>query len=98
MVREGLPAARGQPAARPEVSTAMVANEAPTISVESRTVKHMAGVLQPDAVARTIVRGVSRRRFMVIPGWRARFLYAVHLLSFGTVTRAASDLVIRRLG
>lgn len=81
----------------PEVTTPMVATEAPTISRESRIVKHMAGVLHPDAVARTIVRGVARKRFMIIPGARARLLFVLHSLSFGWLTRTVSDFVIRML-
>jgi 3-dehydrosphinganine reductase len=80
----------------PEVTTAMVATEARTISPESRAVKRMAGVLDPDAVARTIVRGVARKRFRIIPGARARLLFVVHSLSLGWLTRTVSDLVIRR--
>jgi 3-dehydrosphinganine reductase len=80
----------------PEVTTAMVATEAKTISPESRAVKRMAGVLKPDAVARTIVKGVARKRFLIIPGARARLLFVVHNLSFGWLTRTVSDFVIRR--
>jgi hypothetical protein len=47
------------------------------------------------AFARTIVRGVARKRFMIIPGVRARLLFVVHNLSFGWLTRSVSDLVIR---
>jgi hypothetical protein len=59
-------------------------------------VKRMAGVLDPDAVARTIVKGVARKRFLIIPGARARLLFVVHNLSFGWLTRTVSDFVIRR--
>jgi short-subunit dehydrogenase len=81
----------------PEVETPMVAVEDVTSSPESRAVKRMAGILDPDAVAETIVRGVARKRFLIIPGVRARLLYVGHVLSFGWLTRTVSDFVIRRL-
>ena len=81
----------------PEVETPMVAAEEVTISPESRAVKGMAGVLDPDAVAETIVKGVARKRFLIIPGVRARLLYVAHVLSFGWLTRTVSDFVIRRV-
>ncbi len=81
----------------PEVDTPMVAVEEATISPESRALKQSAGVLDPDAVARTIVTGVSRRRFMIVPGARARLLYVLNALSLGWLTRVSSDLIIRRV-
>ncbi len=81
----------------PEVDTPMPAMEQATMSPESRAVKGMAGVLKPDAVAATIVRGVGRRRFLIIPGARARLLYVLHVLSFGWLTRVSSDLIIGRI-
>ena len=80
----------------PEVTTPMAAAEKATISPESSAVKQMAGVLDPTAVARTIVNGVARKRFMIIPGARAKLLYALHVISFGWLTRTVSDLVIRQ--
>jgi NAD(P)-dependent dehydrogenase (short-subunit alcohol dehydrogenase family) len=80
----------------PEVTTPMAAAEKATISPESSAVKQMAGVLDPTAVARTIVSGVARKRFMIIPGARVKLLYALHVISFGWLTRTVSDLVIRQ--
>ena len=81
----------------PEVDTPMVAVEEATISPESRAVKQLAGVLNPDAVARTIVKGVGRRRFRIIPGVLARLVYVLDALSLGWLARISSDLIIRRL-
>jgi short-subunit dehydrogenase len=81
----------------PEVDTPMPAMEEATISPESRAVKRMAGMLNADAVAQTIVKGVGRQRFLIIPGARARLLYVLHVLSFGWLTRVTSDLIIGRL-
>ena len=81
----------------PEVDTPMVAVEEATISPESRAVKQLAGVLNPDAVARTIVKGVGRRRFRIIPGVLARLVYVLDALSLGWLARISSDLIIRRV-
>ena len=81
----------------PEVDTPMVAVEEATISPESRAVKQLAGVLDPDAVARTIVKGVGRRRFRIIPGALARVVYVLDALSLGWLARISSDLIIRRV-
>jgi len=80
----------------PEVETPMVETEKKTMLAEARAVKLMAGTLDPDAVAETIITGVARRRFLIIPGARARMTYVAHALSFGWTTRTVSDFVIRR--
>ena len=81
----------------PEVDTPMPAAEQATMSAESRAVKQMAGVLTADGVAETVVRGVTRQRFLIVPGARARLLYAFHLLSGGWLTRVVSDRIVGRV-
>ncbi|MFP4446234.1 MAG: SDR family oxidoreductase [Desulfosudaceae bacterium] len=79
----------------PEVKTPFIDAESQTIPAEARAVKQLAGQLTPAYVARTIVRGIRRNRFLVIPGWRARFLFFSHRLSNGFLTRLPSDLIVR---
>ncbi len=79
----------------PEVDTPFVAEEAPTLPPEARAVKSMAGLLKPETVARTIVRAVKKKKFLVVPGLRARYLYFNHRLSNGFLTRFFSDLIVR---
>ncbi len=81
----------------PEVTTPMVTTEQATISPESRAVKQTAGTLEADAVAETIVRGVARKRFLIVPGVRAQLVYVGHALSLGWLTRATSDVIIARV-
>lgn len=81
----------------PEVDTPMPAAEQATMSPESRAVKRMAGVLRADAVAETIVKGVGRQRFLIVPGARAQVLYVFHMLSFGWLTRVVSDRIVGRV-
>ena len=79
----------------PEVDTPFVAEEAPTMPPEGRAVKSMAGLLKPEYVARTIVRAIKTKRFLVVPGVRARYLYFNHRISNGFLTRFFSDLIVR---
>ncbi|MFP4040368.1 MAG: SDR family oxidoreductase [Desulfosudaceae bacterium] len=79
----------------PEVKTPFIDDESQTIPPEARAIKQLAGQLQPGYTARTIVRGIKKNRFLVIPGLRARFLYFSHRLSNGFLTRMPSDLIVR---
>ncbi len=89
----------------PEVPTAMVEHEDRTLPRAAKVIKHLAGVLSADAVARAVVRGAGRRQFLVVPGVRARATSLAHVLSLGVLSRLTGDLVIswlesgrRRLG
>lgn len=78
-----------------EVDTPFVPREAQTLPPESRAVKSFCGLIKPDRVARAIVRGVSKRKFLVIPGMLTNIMYVSHRLTGGVLTRATSDLVVR---
>ncbi len=79
----------------PEVDTPFVAEEAPTLPPEARAVKSMAGLLKPEYVARTIVKAIKKKRFMVVPGLMARYLYFNHRISNGHLTHFFSDLIVK---
>jgi len=79
----------------PEVTTPMIAEEARTISPQAKAVKKITGVLTPQYAARKIIKAISKRRFLVIPGLRARLAYMGHCLTLGLATRMTSDLLIR---
>lgn len=79
----------------PEVDTPFVAEEASTLPPEARAVKSMAGLLKPEYVARTIVQAIKKQKFMVVPGFRARYLYFNHRISNGRLTHFFSDLIVR---
>jgi short-subunit dehydrogenase len=79
----------------PEVDTPFVAEEAATLPPEARAVKNLAGLLKPEYVARTIVSAIKRKKFLVVPGLAAKFLYFNHRLSNGFFTHLFSDLVVR---
>ncbi len=78
----------------PEVRTPLIEQEAKTLPPEARPVKSMAGLLDPDIVARAIVKALRQKKFLVIPGLAAKFLYFNHRLSNGLLTRYPSDLIV----
>ncbi|MEN6475373.1 MAG: SDR family NAD(P)-dependent oxidoreductase [Syntrophaceae bacterium] len=78
----------------PEVDTPLVADEGRTIPPEAHAVKHLAGVLKPAYVAETILRGVEKGRFLIIPGFLAKSLYYLQCYLPGRLTRLAPDLVV----
>jgi 3-dehydrosphinganine reductase len=77
----------------PEVNTPFLSNES-ALPLEGRVLKDIAGTLQVEPVARTIVRGIERNRYLVIPGWWTRYLYFNHRLTNGWGTRLVTDLVV----
>jgi len=79
----------------PEVKTPMNQEEAKTIPPEALAVKHLAGILTPEYVAKTVVEGISKKKFLIIPGFKCRFLYLTQKLSPGGLSRMISDSAIR---
>jgi len=84
----------------PEVDTPFIAEEAATLPPEGRAIKSLAGRLKPEYTAGTILWGIRRNKFLVIPGFAAKFLIFWHRISNGRLTRTPSDwiaaLVARR--
>jgi len=78
----------------PEVDTPMLLDEIKTIPSEIRLLKNMAGQLKPEFVAAQVLRAIVRKKFMVIPGFRAKWLwYTQRLTPF--LFRFSSDLIIK---
>jgi len=79
----------------PEVKTPMNQEEAKTIPPEALAVKSLAGVLKPEYVAKTVIKGILKKKFLIIPGFKCRFLYVTQKLSPGWLSRVISDSAIR---
>ena len=79
----------------PEVDTPMNLDEAKTLPKEGRAVKGLGGFLTPEYAAGVIVKAIARGQYLFIPGASTRFLYLMHRLSNGWLTRMTSDAVIR---
>jgi 3-dehydrosphinganine reductase len=78
----------------PEVDTPFLANEN-TIPPEARSLKNFAGTLKPGPVAKTIVKGIAQKRFLIVPGILAKMLFINHRLTNGLSTRLSSDLIVK---
>ncbi|MFA5322028.1 MAG: SDR family oxidoreductase [Smithella sp.] len=79
----------------PEVKTPFIEEEAKTLPPEVRVVKNLAGLLTPEEAARAIVRGIRRKKFLVVPGITAKSLYFWHRVSNGFFTRLPSDWIVK---
>lgn len=71
----------------PDTDTPGFAQENVTKPRETHAVSGGAGLLNPDAVARALMRGLARDRFMIIPGWGGRFAWWMQRLAPGIVQR-----------
>lgn len=80
----------------PEVDTPMNLEEAKTLPVEGRAMKDASGLLTPEYTAKVIVKAVAKKKFFVIPGMQSRFLYMLHRLSNGRLSRTVSDMIVSR--
>jgi 3-dehydrosphinganine reductase len=81
----------------PEVDTPMNLDEAHTLPAEGRAMKSMGGFLTPDYVAQIIVDAIAKEKYFVIPGRVTRFLYLLHRLSNGSLSRLVSDMVVKKV-
>ncbi len=77
----------------PEVDTPFVPEEAKTLPPEARAVKNMAGLLRPEVAAKSLVKGIGRNKFFIIPGIMAKTLYYSRRFSPGWLSRIIPDLV-----
>jgi NAD(P)-dependent dehydrogenase (short-subunit alcohol dehydrogenase family) len=78
----------------PEVDTPMNLDEAKTLPQEGRAMKSLGGFLTPEYTAEVIVKAIARGQYLFIPGASTRFLYLLHRLSNGWLTRMTSDAVV----
>ena len=59
----------------PEVDTPMVATESEHILPQTRFIKDIGGLLQPDAVTKATLKGLTKNRFIIVPGLMAKISY-----------------------
>ena len=76
-----------------EVDTPMLAAEKATIPRETRALKNFGGVLSVEVAARALIRGVEKRRFLIVPGVRTKILYWMRRLTPGRLYRFTTDFV-----
>ncbi|HNW30538.1 MAG TPA: SDR family oxidoreductase [Spirochaetota bacterium] len=93
MVRYGIRVILACP---PETDTPFLAEESKTIPPECRAMKDLMGTLRTDYVARFIIRGIARGKYLIMPGYLSRFLYLVQRFSPGWISRRVADSTVAR--
>ena len=78
----------------PEVATPFVEDEKASIPLKTRAAKDLLGTLTPEYVADLAIRGLERKKYLIIPGFRAQGMYWLsRLLPLTLVQRISSVLV-----
>lgn len=80
----------------PEVDTPMVVEERKFRPKETEDMKLLAGTLSVQSASEQIRQGIAQRDFLIIPGHRAKLLWASNKLLPGVLTRWLSDVVVRQ--
>lgn len=80
----------------PEVETPMVDEERRTMLPATRALKGMAGTLELEPAVREILRGIDRRRAVIVPGRAARRTLLLTRLLPRRVVDAVTDGIVRR--
>ncbi len=80
----------------PEVETPLVVAERKSRPKQTESLKLMAGTLPVDYAVEQIRSGIDRRRFLIIPGKRARLLWLTNKLLPGSLTRRLTDFLVSR--
>lgn len=80
----------------PEVETPMVDEERRTMLPATKALKEMAGTLELEPAVREIVRGIDRRRAVIVPGRAARRTLLLTKLLPRWVINAVTDLIVRK--
>ena len=79
----------------PEVDTSMLEIEKKALPPPTRALKNLAGTLPVNFVAKALVRGIVKNRFIIIPGFRAKIFYWFKRLMPTSVFWYLPDLVAR---
>ncbi len=64
----------------PDTDTPQLAEEEKTKPEETRKISGNAGVMAPETVARVLLKGLHRRRFMIIPGFMGKITWLLYRL------------------
>ena len=79
----------------PDTDTPQLAYEAPYKPVETRALSGTTGVLSANQVAQEILKGVIQKKYIILPGTEAKFLYTINNL-LGNAIYPVMDFLIRR--
>ncbi len=81
----------------PEVATPFLEYEKATIPVEARAAKDLLGTLSPEYVADLALRGLERKKFLIIPGFRAQGMYLLSRILPLTLVQWLSTVLVGQL-
>ncbi|HKJ66540.1 MAG TPA: SDR family oxidoreductase, partial [bacterium] len=59
----------------PDTDTPMFRRENKRKPPETKAISEGAGIMGPESVARTLVRGIRRKKFLIIPGLEGKIIY-----------------------
>lgn len=79
----------------PDTDTPQLAYETPLKPAETRAIASLNRVLSADAVARSILDGIKRKKYVILPGFDSQLTYWLVSLS-GTLVYPAMDWLIGR--
>jgi len=79
----------------PRVITPMDEQEALSLPPETRAMKRLGGKLAPEFVAKSVVKGIIKKRFLIIPGGLMKLQYLIQRCLGGPITRAAADFIVK---
>lgn len=77
-----------------DVDTPQLAYETRFQPPETRALRPLRSVMQPEAVAREVVRGIERKRYIILPGWDSKLMYVLTRL-LGTAVPPLMDLILK---
>ena len=80
----------------PDTDTPMLREETGIRPAEARAIASSAKVMNPDDVARSLVKGIRRGRFVIIPNGESRFIWLAKRL-FPSLVEYIMDMQIRRV-
>lgn len=80
----------------PEVETPMVDEERRTMLPATKALKDMAGTLELEPAVREILRGIDRRRAMIVPGGAAKRTLLLTRFLPRWVINAVTDRIVRK--
>jgi short-subunit dehydrogenase len=81
----------------PVVETPFLTEEAITIPPESVPIKYTVGLLDPEPVARAILKGIRKRKYFVMPGLMLKLVYLSHRLTNGRISRFVADMIVKKI-
>ncbi|MGC9325551.1 MAG: SDR family oxidoreductase [Desulfomonilia bacterium] len=79
----------------PDTDTPMLERENTTKPPETKALSEGAGIMSPDAVARAMIRGMEKKRFMILPGIEGKTIHLAYRIFPSLVERIMESKISR---